>query len=172
MKTLGHLARFATVGALVLGGIAVGTASASAATNNTGCRADQLDSNHNPLGYVDVGGGVHLDSCIENADGGNDFYGIIRVQEDPNSMGVFPCAQLYQGDGFGNWTEVPGGDLGCTKAGWLSGGRNGLTYNIVTPTVSGLSGGEYLVKVGFWGTPGGAPYGYYDDIESPVASLW
>ena len=49
MKTLGHLARFATIGALVLGGIAVGTSSASAATSNWGCRGDQLDRNGNPL---------------------------------------------------------------------------------------------------------------------------
>ena len=170
MKTIGHLARFATVGALVLGGIVVGTSSASAATSNTGCRADQLGSNGNPLGYVNVGGGVSLDSCIENVDNGNDFYGIIRVQEAPGSMGVFPCAQLYKSDGYGHWNEVA--DLHCTQDGWLSGGPNGLTYNIVSQTVGGLKGGAYMVKVGFWGTPGGAPYGYYGDIESPVASIY
>lgn len=170
MKTFGHLARFATIGALVLGGIAVGTSSASAATSNWGCRGDRLDRNGNPLGYVDVGGGVSLDSCIEPApDGSKGFYGIIRVKEAPGSMGVFPCAQLYKSDGFGHWNEVA--DLHCTKDGWLSGGPNGLTTNIVSQTVGGLNG-AYMVKVGFWGTPGGAPYGYYGDIESPVASVW
>lgn len=157
-KTAAILA--ATSAAVV--GLGIATAgTASAATSNWGCRADQTGS------YASVGGGVYLDSCIEDQDGGNGsgFYGLIRLQENAGSLNVDPCAQLYKSDGSGNWNQVY--DFGCM--GWNSGqnwnfvGNNGQNVN--------YGGGAYMVKVGFWATINGN-YGYYGDIESPVASTW
>ncbi|WP_369386461.1 hypothetical protein AB5J72_01815 [Streptomyces sp. CG1] len=174
MMKLGHIARFAAVGALALGGVAVGTGSASADVQNFGCRSDHTK----PSGQLaDVGYGVHLDSCAEDLWGGsgNGIYARVAVQVDPGGLGVYPCAQLWKLDGFGGMTEVHnngcmgnwyGGPNGTSYTEWDTAGQNGMPYDYVQP-----GGGAYVVRVGFWATINGH-YGYYGDVESPVTSVY
>ncbi|MFD7608661.1 hypothetical protein ACFXMT_29495 [Streptomyces mirabilis] len=170
VKKISRIARAAMVGTLALGGIVAGTSNASAATSNWGCRSEHTQDGS----FAYEGYGIHLDSCIEDQLGNNGrgFYARIAVTLDPGSgpdhPAVFPCAQLWKSDGRGGWSYVH--DYHCM--GWYGPGTNdaiwisddGQNYNPDT-------GGAYVVRVGFWATINGK-YGYYGDVESPVASVW
>ncbi|MCC5474580.1 hypothetical protein [Streptomyces barringtoniae] len=168
VKKISRLVRAAVVGALALGGVVAGTSNVSAATSNWGCRSERTGS------FADAGHGIHLDSCIEDQWGnnGSGFYARIAVTLDPGSgsahPAVFPCAQLWKSDGFGGWSYVH--DYGCMGT-WYGPGTNDAIWISDGGQNYNPGSGAYVVRVGFWATINGH-YGYYGDVESPVASVW
>lgn len=149
--------RFAAVGALVLGGIAVipGSASAGTATEMLFCRPSPASEP----------GGVQVTACMGISN--DSVSAVMRVSVDLGGVSAYPCAQLWQA----NWdgTESFVYDFGCLGV-WVgprgyaggSGSRGDLALSAL-PT----SPGEYVVRVGYWATINGQ-YGYYGDVESPV----
>jgi hypothetical protein len=145
-RTVNRITRFATVGALALGGVAVSAGSASA--DPLLCRGAATE----PVG-------VHLDSCIGgNASG---LYAQISVSVDPGGTAAYPCAQLWRVNGDGTESFVH--DYQCPGHWYYPGQGTVWTSAAYLPP----SGSTYVVRVGYWATLDGQ-YGYYGDVESPT----